>query len=124
MTGAVAAALFGATVGTDVVPNPLDWADIYGDTVAENTDLTITGITAPTTLKVTYTGAGNVLYVLNSGAGTVIASGGTLVVNNGDTLHWRVYTVTVEVSGVITVVNHSNGDSPVDTMNYDVTFYP
>lgn len=126
MTGAVLALVGAVAAGGGAGPGgggtlgPLTWADIYGDYTANNTALTVTGITSFHSLTASRTGAAALYYVLN---GTRLAYAGAFNVNAADTLGWQVVNNVRNTfkSGTVTVNDASNGGALVSTFNYSVS---
>lgn len=117
-----------AVVGTaGIVALTADWADIGtsgspASSPAANSNVTITGITRPITLRLAWSGTMTFEYSKNGGSYTSITSNTTdIVVVAGDTLRFR---ATIGVGGTTetaTVKNASLGGATVDTFNVYLT---
>lgn len=108
----------GLTEGGGVTPDAVNWPDVSGTTVGSTGYQTITGITSPISLKITWTGAGTLIYLIN-GSVSAITNGGSLTVNNSDTLAFNVSSGT-NVTGTVTVTNSSDSNTVLDTFTYDI----
>lgn len=121
------AGAFNTGVTPDPTPAAVNWADMATMSAgipvsSSNADQMITGINEPITLKLTWTGAATMQYVLNSGSPTAITSGSTFVVNNGDNVHFIAsYNVAAHTSGTATVTNVTDSNTVLDTFAYDLT---
>jgi hypothetical protein len=123
MSGAVIAAIIGVTAGSAVTPGTPNWPDITGAGAAITAQQQITGIDAPISLKITWTGVGVVAYSINGSAYTYLTSGGSFTVNNFDVVKFLVAnpdTLSTK-SGTVTVQNASDGDVVLDTFTYVVS---
>lgn len=106
----------------DVSPDAVNWATISTPTYnGSNANQTISGITAPISLKVVYTlqGLYELGYHKNGGGYVALGSGDTFSVSNGDTVHFEAVGNNVDpVSGsTVTVSNHTVGDTVLDTFS-------
>ena len=107
----------------DSTPDPVNWAYYYnGTTPTPTAMLQITGITAPITLRVTYTGGPSIAdhrYSVQStavfGTGTGIASNGTFTVSNGQYVGFSSASLSGLAATYWTVTNDSDGGALVDT---------
>jgi len=122
-TGSVSASMSGTP---DVTPNALAWNDI--STVAActcksttNTQV-VTGINTPVTLVLNYTSAGNSFleYIQNGATYFALISGKTVTVSQGDTIAFVLLSGGTD-HGTITILNQSNGNAVLDTINYYVS---
>lgn len=123
IAAAAGAASGGGTAGLDVTPDAINWTDANGANVGATNKQTISGINAPVSLLLTRTGLGFFQYIQNGALPVPIASGGVVVVNNGDTLAWTVSPSSGSNSGVATITNQSDGGAAIDTFNYDVVAF-
>lgn len=107
----------------DVNPDALNWGNINAAPAwsGSNADQTISGITAPISLKVTYTEQGlwELGYHLNGGGYVALATGDTFTVSDGDTVHFEAVGDNVDpvIAALVTVMNHTVGDATLDTFN-------
>jgi hypothetical protein len=109
----------------DLTPDPVNWAFYYnGTTPTPTAMLQITGITAPITLRVTYTGGPSIAdhrYSVQStavfGTGTAIASNGTFTVSNGQYVGFSSGSLNGAATTNWTVTNDSDGGALVDTFS-------
>ena len=121
MTGAVCAAVIGATAagggggGSGNAPNAMAWANIFAFGAGYDTPLTVAGVGAGQTanLAAAITGAANLTYIKN---GVATTYGGTFTVADGDKIAWGVFCNTT-ASGTITV---TSGASAVGSFTYVV----
>ena len=111
----------------DVTPDAVNWANVSvsssSPATASNAIQTFTGIDAPITLEVTWTGTGVIKYSKNGGAWTSIATGG-ITVSVGDTLAFQASRTgsAGTSSGTVTVKNLSESpDTTLDTWTYSCT---
>lgn len=109
--------------GADLTPDPLNWGNINAAPAwsGSNADQTISGITAPISLQVTYTQAGlyELGYHLNGGGYVALASGDTFTVSDGDTVHFEAVGNNVDpvIGSLVTVKNNTTGGTTLDTFN-------
>ena len=109
--------------GSDVTPDAVNWADIGpGTTPQDNANQTISGIDTTIILEVNFTGSGaSLLYSVDNGTYTLLASGGQFSVSNGQTVKFRFTRVASGTSsGTATVTNESDGSTTLDTFTYSV----
>lgn len=109
----------------DLTPDAVNWTDMtFVHTGSQNGNTqTISGITAPITLKVIYSDGQYLLnYKVNAGSFTnIISNSTTITVSNGDTVQFQGVGDGIDtiVDGV-TVVNNSTGGNTIDTFNVTI----
>ena len=129
MTGSVVAMAFMGVLPppppADVTPSAVNWADIIATDVAiasgSNSDQTISSISVTIRLEITYTGAGLIGYSKNGGTNTSITSGGTILVDVTNTLHFTATAIGSSANGTVTIKNLSDGSTTLDTFTYTLT---
>jgi hypothetical protein len=115
--------LLAATMGThDFTPDAVNWGNISfsdPDISGSNANQTISGITAPITLTVSWTGSGLTMnYDIDDGSNTSISNGGTLSISSGQTLSFTAGRV-ANGSNTVTVANSSDGGATLDTFTVE-----
>ena len=111
------------TSAVDNTPAAVNWANASGGQETETAMLQITGITATITLRVVYTGAGDIRkYSVQStasfGSGTSIASNGTFTISNNQYLGFSMYTGSNRPRTTdFTITNVSDADAVLDTFS-------
>ena len=122
--GVTAGSFAGSGASSNLTPTAVTWPNLTitgtGATSGVIAAQTISGITAPISLTLTYTGGASLAYVRNGGAPTPFASGATVTVSNGDTLGF-VVTASATGSGTLTITNASSGGAAVGAPTYSAT---
>lgn len=120
-TGPIKLSDFYNATNADFVPNAINWSDITGSYSGNTDSQSITGINTTIELRTTYStgssGAIQLRYQKNGGSVTDIASGGSIFVNNGDTLIFVItYGGTYIDSSVVDITNQSDGGTLLDSL--------
>lgn len=119
MTGAVAVVTSTPTTGSGtVVPGVVDWPDVSGVGAASTGNQTFTGLSTPITLQVDWTGGASLAYSLNGASFASLTSGGSIIVQNTNTLGFALFGA--GHSGTVTVTNISDSSTVLDTFTYVV----
>ena len=125
-----------STIGSDIIPNSVDWSDIkyYFDFgPIEFTSKQITGINSNISIKINLSSSNPLLYYkvtsnqVTSGSGTPISDGYTQITDNNlisniannQWITFRTYVSYITSYGptTVTVKNNSDNDSVLDTFN-------
>jgi hypothetical protein len=114
MGAAAAGASEGGYSGT---PGAIAWGNIATVDGGSNNNQTLTGITGAMLVSASITGAGQLFYTLNGGAGTFYA--GPFLWPAGQTLSWGVTTGGTNVAGTVTVEN-ADASTTLSTFTYSV----
>jgi len=117
--GIVASSVQVQESGGDVTPDAVNWTNISTGGLPSGYYLpapTISGITSPVTLEITFTAGLGLEYSTNGGSSfSSISSGGTLVFNNGDTITFKMVSGTANVEYTVTIKNVTDGNAILDT---------
>jgi len=112
----------GGSGGSDVTPNPISFSNVQGSISGATNSQTISGINAPITLEIDYSGAARIECLVNGSAQAAAGSGTQVVISNGQTLQivMQNFTNSIE-SGAVTVKNISDSGAVLATFNYSLS---
>lgn len=115
-------AAYMATLGGDVTPNAVNWANISSaSSPAANANQTVNGCSRSITISAANSGSGFLEYRLDSGSYVTYSAPFSVNALAGQTLNWRISAFAGTVTGTITVTNDSDSSTTLDTFTYDVT---
>jgi hypothetical protein len=113
----------------DVTPNSVNWNPIIGVEFASSNTQTITGISSPITLEISWTPTDafsnlnwKLIDIVVAGEATnLTTSGETLVVSNGNSIYFEVFVNgPIEASATVTVKNITDSNTILDTFIVNV----
>lgn len=118
------AAMVASLSARDVTPDAVNWANVSGASPQANANQTISGITSSISISLSLSGtSGEAIFLdyrINSGSYVTYST--PFSVSNGDTLNFRVSTISGGAgAGTVTVTNDSSGSATLDTFTYNMS---